>query len=651
MGTASGPVRAARFGPFAVDFRAGELLKQGRKVRLQEQPLQVLALLLERPGEVVTRDELQQKLWPGDTFVDFDHGLNNAINRLREALNDSAENPRYIETLPRRGYRFIAEVEREPGAVEPSPVPGVTSTEAAMKPIPVPRRRPPVLALAAAFLALLGALVVALNVGGWRDRLSASTSPPRIRSLAVLPLANLTGDESQEYFVDGMTDALTTNLAQIGALRVISRTSAMQYKGQNKSMAQIRRELNVDAVVEGSVVRSGNRVRINAQLIYAPGDRHLWAKSYEADLHDVLTLQNNVARAIADEIRIAVSPEEKARLGSRRPVGPEAYEALLRGRYSCAKRTETSMKKGIEYLEQAIALEPGYAQAYAELSDCYRLIQFFGAAPPEEFWPKAKAAAEKALELDDSLAEAHTSLAVLLWRHDWNWTKSETEFRRALQLNPNYAEAHRTYAVYLRMMGRFEEAFAEMKRAQELDPLSATLSSDVALLSFHWGKYNQAIQEGRKVLEIEPNHAQTHFVLGRAYTQMGNFPQAVRELEKAIELSGGNPAYVAALGCTYAAAGDRKRARQVLEELKQTSRKRYVPPYSLATIYAGLGEKDAAFANLEKAYAERSFLLPVLHLDPQLHSLRLDPRFQDLVRRIGLNPLQPVPRYNPASPR
>lgn len=614
------PRRAIRFGVFEVDPQSGELRRQGVHIKLQEQPLQVLALLLERPGELITREELQQKLWPADTFVDFDVGLNTAIKRLRDALGDSADNPRFVETLPRRGYRFIA------------PLHGVDAApDQSEAPVRYPWKSRPVAALG--LVAALVAAVLGLNLGGIRHRLFGV---PRIESLAVLPLENLTGDPAQDYFVDGMTDALTTDLAQIGSLRVISRTSAMRYKGARKPLPQIARELNVDAVVEGSVARSGNRVRINAQLVHAPTDRHLWAASYEREAENILALQNEVARAIAGEIELKLTPDEQARLQRARPVNPAAYEALLRARYSCTKRTEATMKKGIEYFEQAIALDPNYAQAHAELSDCYRLIQFFGSGAPEEYWPKAKTAAEKALELDDNLAEAHTSLAVLLWRHDWNWSKSEAEFRRALVLNPNYAEAHRTYSIYLRMVGRFDDSLEEMKQARALDPLSASTNSDLALVFYFWRKYERAVEEGKKVLELEPNHPQTHYVIGRSYADMKDFPKAVTELEKAMSLSGDNPAYVSALGYTYAVAGDKKRARSVLLELRQTSKKRYVPPYCVATIYAGLEEKDAAFSELEKAYAERSFLFPILHLDPQLDSLRSDPRFADLVHRLNL---------------
>jgi TolB-like protein/DNA-binding winged helix-turn-helix (wHTH) protein/Flp pilus assembly protein TadD len=615
-----------RFGEFEADLRSGELRRRGLKVKLADQSFQVLALLLENPGQVVTREELQQKLWAQDTFVDFEAGLNSAIKRLRDALGDSADEPRFIETLPRRGYRFLVPVQVD-GHAAPA--------EAAVAPAPLPGaawKKPAV--AAPALVVLVVAAVLGFNVGGLRHRLFRGS--PRIQSLAVLPLENLTGDPAQDYLVDGMTDALTTNLAQAGALRVISRTSAMQYKGTRKPLRQIAKELDVDAVVEGSVARSGSRVRINAQLVEAASDRHLWAASYERDAENILALQNEVARAIAKEIEVKLTPDEHARLARARPVNPAAYEALLKGRYTCTKRTEAAMKKGIEFFEQAIALQPDYAQAYAELSDCYRLIQFFGSGAPEEYWLKAKAAAEKALELDDSLAEAHTSLAVLLWRHDWNWATSEAEFRRALQLNPNYVEGRRAYSVYLRTVGRFQEALAESRRARDLDPLSPTLRSDLALLFYWWRKYGPAVEEARKTLEIEPSHAQTHYVLGRSYAQMKEFPKAVAELEQAISLSGGNPAYVTALGYTYALAGDKKQARKALEELRQTSRRRYVPPYGLAAIYAGLGEKDAAFAELEKAYAERSFLFPVLHLDPQFDSLRSDPRFADLVRRLNL---------------
>jgi len=645
MAPTSRASHGVRFGDFEVNLRSGELRRNGLKVKLADQSFQVLALLLDNPGEVVTREELQQKLWAQDTFVDFEAGLNSAIKRLRDALGDSAEEPRFVETLPRRGYRFIAAAERnhqEPAAVVLPPE--IVSEGQALRRW---RWRLPV-AIGSAFATVLLALLVALNVGGWRDRLLGGNNPP-IRSLAVLPLENLTGDSAQDYFVDGMTDALTTDLAGVSSLTVISRTSAMQYKGARKPLRQIAKELNVDAIVEGSVIRSGNRVRISAQLIEAATDRHLWAGSYERDVGDILALQSEVAWAIASEIQAKLTPDEQTRLARTRLLNPAAYEALLRGRYSCAKRTESSMRKGIENLEQAIALDPDYAQAYAELSNCYRLIQFFGSVAPEESWPKAKAAAEKALELDDTLAEAHTSLAVLLWRHDWNWENSEAEFRRALQLNPNYAEAHRAYSVYLRTMGQFEEALAESNRTRELDPLSLAVNNEQAMIFYSWRKYDQAVKEGQKGIEIEPNNPQTHYVLGRAYAQLGDFPRAVAETEKAISLSGDNPVYVAALGYTYATAGDKKRARMILEELKQTSKKRYVPPYSLATIYAGLGEKDAAFAELEKAYAERSFLFPVLHLDPQLDPLRSDPRFADLVRRLRL-PAQSAAQLPRSSP-
>jgi TolB-like protein/DNA-binding winged helix-turn-helix (wHTH) protein/Tfp pilus assembly protein PilF len=632
-----------RFGAFELNLRSGELRKHGIRLKLQDQPLQVLTMLLEKRGEVVTRDELRQKLWSDDTFVDFDAGLNSAVKKLRNALGDSAENHSYIETLPRRGYRFIGEVESEPGAAEPSAIPKVASAETAGKPSQVPGRRSlPVIVFAGASLVVLVGLGVGLNVGDWRYRLFDFNRPPQIRTMAVLPLVNLTGDASEDYFVDGMTDALTTNLAQIRALRVISRTTAMQYKGekgQNRSMDQIGKELNVDAVVEGSVVRSGDRVRINAQLIHVPSDQHLWAKSYEADIRDIVVLQNEMARAIAEAVRITVTPQEKARWASKRTVSPEAYEAYVRGRFFWNKRNPEGFKRAIEYFQQAIVLEADYAEAYSGLSDSYRMAQHFDPIAPGEAWPKAKAAAEKALELDDSLAEAHTSLAVYLWRHDWDWTRSEAEFRRAIELNPNYAEAHRTYAVFLRTIGRFEEALAEYKLALEPERLSVVVLADAGQLYYWWRDYPSAIEYHLKALELDANFAQAHYGLGRIYLEMGDFTKAISSMENAVRLSDGNTAYVARLGYTFARSGKPDRAREILEALTHPVATRYVSPYCLAVLCTGLGQTDQAFAHFEQAFRDRSFELPLLNIDPQVDALRSDPRFSDLVRRMGLTPM------------
>jgi len=462
----------------------------------------------------------------------------------------------------------------------------------------------------------------------------------RIKALAVLPLEDLSSDPGRDYFADGMTEALITDLAKIKALRVISRTSVMQYRGVRKPLPQIARELNVDAVVEGSVLRAGNRVRITAQLIHAAADQHLWAESYERDLRDILSLQSEVAQAIANEIQITLTPRDQARLASVRTVDPEAYQLYLKGRFYWNKRTETDLKRGIEYFRQAIDLDPNYALAYAGIADCYSLLgwDLFGALPPREALPIAKAAARKALEIDDSLAEAHSSLAWTKLAFDWDWSSAESEFKRAIELNPGYAVTHHWYAECLAGMGRHAEALAEIKQAQELDPLSLIISSVAGWILYFDRQDDQAIAQFRKTLELDPNFWVAHWTLGRAYEQKAMFAEAVAEIQKAIDLSEGSPLSLAALGHTYAVSGSQAEAQKVLDKLKESSKQRYISPYSIAAIHAGLGEKDQVFMWLEKAYEERSGWLIWLRAEPISDPLRSDPRFQDLLRRIGLPP-------------
>jgi len=469
-------------------------------------------------------------------------------------------------------------------------------------------------------------------------RRSRRATRGRIQAVAVLPLADLSDQQpAPDYFADGMTEALITDLAKIKALRVISRTSVMQYKGVQRPLPQIARELNVDAVVEGSVLRSGKRVRITAQLIHAATDQHLWAESYERDLRDVLSLQSEVARAIANEIQVKLTPQEQARLVSARSIDPEAYQLYLKGRFYWNKRTEAGLKKGIEYFHQAIDLDPNYALAYAGIADCYSLLgwDLFGALPPREALPIAKAAAKKALETDDSLAEAHNSLAWTKLAFDWDWMGAEREFKRAIELNPGYAVAHHWYAECLAGMGRYAEALAEIRQAQELDPLSLIISSIVGWVLYFDRKDDQAIAEFRKALELDPNFWVAHWTLGRAYEQKAMFVEAIAEIQKAIDFSGGSPLSLAALGHTYAVWGMRAEAERVLNELKELP-EGYISPYGIAAIHAGLGEKDQAFIWLEKAYEERSGWLIWLRAEPISDPLRSDPRFQDLLRRVGL---------------
>jgi TolB-like protein/Flp pilus assembly protein TadD len=492
------------------------------------------------------------------------------------------------------------------------------------------------IALVAVLAVLLG-----MNVASLRDRLVTAVGArhsaplPKIESIAVLPLANLSGDPEQEYFADGMTEELITDLGKISALRVISRTSVMQYKGTKKPMPEIARELNVDAMVEGSVLRSGGRVRITAQLIQANPEKHLWAESYERDLRDVLALQGEVARDITNEIQIKLTPQQQARLASARPVNPGAYELYLKGRYEWNKRTEQGLKKGMQYFKDAIAQDPNYAAAYAGLADSYHVLADNGFLPAGDAEPKAKVAALKALEIDGDLAEAHASLAGPLADFDRDWTGAERECRRAIELNPGYATAHHFYALFLSNLGRHDEAIREIEEARKLDPLSVRINANVGLVLYLARQYDAAIEQLRKTLELEPNDVASHAYLGWTYLQKGMHQEAVAEFQKAVNQQIGSLAPIAGLAQAYAVAGKRDEARRVLNQVKALSGQKFVVPYQIATIYVGLGEREEAFAWLERAFEAHDSKLGALNVDPSLDSLRSDPRFQDLLRRMN----------------
>jgi TolB-like protein/DNA-binding winged helix-turn-helix (wHTH) protein len=628
--------RRTRFDAFDVDMRSGEVRKHGIRLKLHGQPFQVLSLLLEHPGDVVTREELRQKLWPGDTFVDFDTGLNSAVKKLRDVLGDSAEEPRYVETLPRRGYRWLAPVEYD-GDISANVPAAVPLNEAA--PASKVRRLHAAETSGIAFLCVL-ALLFALDVGKLRTRLLGSAVPVRIQSVAVLPLENLSHDPEQEYFADGMTEELIMNLGKIGALHVTSRTSVMRYKRTEKSLPQIARELNVDGIVEGTVQRSGDRVRITAQLIDARADQHLWAKSYERDLRDILALQDEVAQAIANELKIELMPHGQARPASSRPVDTRAYEAYLKGRYYSGKRTEKELKKSVEYYEQAIKIDPNYAPAYAGMADAYALLGFRGNLPSNEALSRAKAAALKAVELDDSLAAAHASLAFIAETHEWDWPAAEREYKRALELNPGYAAAHNWYAGYLMYVGRFEEGIAEAKLARDLDPLSLPVNNALAGRFLVAGRIHEALEQLQKTLDMDPHFAPAHQTLGWAYLNMGKHEEAIQEFEQAIQLSGTNDMdQMVDLGFAYAASGKREKARRILAQLKKLHEQGLVPSGSIGILYGALGDKDEAFAWLDKAYAERDPELTYIKVrNRRFEPLRSDPRFQDLLRRMDLPP-------------
>ena len=625
------------FGVFELDPAAGELRKRGQRVRLQQQPFQVLAMLLERAGQVVSREELQKTLWAADTFVDFDHGLNKAINKIREALGDSAESPRFVETVARRGYRFIADVKLADAVpVRPEPValasqaptenrvsedPGTAS--------PASRRLAPAWTITTLVLVLLLA-----SVAAWTLRSRGSPSPV-IRSLAVLPMESLSNDASQDYFADGMTDELISDLGQISALRVISRTSVMGYKHTRKSLPEIARELNVDAVVEGTVLRSGNQVRITAQLIEAAADRHLWSQSYQRELRDTLALQNTVARAIAEQIRITLNPREQATLRSVTVVDPVAYESYLKGRYFWNKRTANGLKVALAYFNQATEEDPKYAQAYSGLADTYALLGDwqYAVMTPKEALPQAKAAAIKALELDGTLGEAHNSLAFCLDGFDWDFESGGKEFQRAIELNPGYATAHHWYAWHLALLHRYDDAIVEMRKAETVDPLSLVINADLAELLALSHRYDESIRQSRKTIEMDPNFGLAHNHLGQAYLAQHKIDEAIAELQEAVRLSTRSPTCIANLARAFAASGKRSEAEQLLNELKKRSSLGQSYASEIAVIYAALGDTTQAMHWLEQGHEER--FNPGVLFRPGFDLLRSDPRFQDLVRRTG----------------
>ncbi len=636
-----------RFGVFEVDLRVGELTKRGLRIRLQEQPFQILAMLLERPGELVTREELREKIW-GQTVVDFDHGLNKAINKIRDALGDSAENPRFVETVARRGYRFLADVtpidtaaERRPEPEIDGLVPPADAHRVEPAHLDAPPKRP-YRSRARIGVGLTLALVLAASLS-W-ILYSRSESSPKIRSLAVLPLESLSGDVSQDYFTDGMTDQLIADLGQISALRVISRTSAMAYKGVHRPLVEIARELNVDAVVEGTVLRSGERVRITAQLIRVPNEKHLWAHSYEGDLQDTLALQNSVARAIAQQIQVTLNPQEEAALKKSNPVNAEAYEAYLRGRYFWNKRTTEGLVRAIDYFRRATETDPDYAKAYSGLADSYALSGDweYGILSPQEAFPKAKAAATKALALDDNLSEAHTSLAFIEDLYEWDWASAEKEYKRALALNPSYATAHQWYASHLMVTGRNGEAIAELKKAESLDPLSLIISADLADILCVAHLYDESVQQSQKALAMDPHFAVAHYLLGQALVQKHQHDEAIVEFRRAIELSGANTTFESNLANAYAVSGRREEAMKIVKEIESRQIQSSATDASIALVYVGLGDNDQAMIWLNKAYQAR--FNPSILMRPAFDQLRSSPQFQDLLRRIGLSSRQTISR-------
>lgn len=577
------------FDCYRVDFARRLLLRGGELVQLPAKALDTLLVLIQRRGEVVTKEDLIKAVWP-DAFVE-EGNLSQSIHVLRRALGESVEEHRYIVTVPGRGYRFVADL-REIPEIKGDPA----------------------------------------------SSLPASSLPPRVM-LAVLPFEDISRQKGEEYFSDGLTEEMITQLGRMNPewLGVIARTSAMHYKDCDRTVQQIGCELGVSYVLEGSVRRVGRRVRVTAQLIQVADQTHLWAESYDRELGNILALQNDVACAIADEIRIKLTPRERARLGKVRPVNPEAYDAYLKGRYFWNKRTKEALEKSIRWFERAIEKDPDYASAYAGLADSYCLLAntAYSALPPKEAFSKARVATLKALEIDKTLAEAHASLAQLDL-YEFDWLAAERELRQSIELNPGFAVAHHWYALYLSAKGRFKEALAEANRAYGLDPLSVIINRDLGLIYYYARQPDRAIEQYRKTLELDPNFALAHQALGRAYLEMGMYTKGVEEIRLAVRLSGESVGMLAALAHAYGLAGKTERARGILGDLTERSRRSYVPPTSIAVIYAGLGEKENALEWLEKAWGDQDVGLHTLKVHPIFNGLCTDPRFQDLLRRMNL---------------
>ena len=589
-------------------MHSGEVRTNGVTIRLSAQPLQILLLLLERPGELITRDEIRERLWPAGTFVDFDTGLNSGVKRLREALGDSAEHPQIIETLPRRGYRLIAAVEE----------PQLETAHA--------RWWKTKAALGAAIL-LLSVVIVGAAFRFGRPVV------PRIDSIAVLPFANLSGDRQQDYFADGMTDALIAELAQLRDLRVISRTSIMQYKDSKKPLPQIARELNVDAILEGSVIRSGQKVHTTAQVIHAGTDRHLWTRTYQRDVGDVTIFERELARDVAGALRRESRPLESS--GSAVRVNPQAYESYLRSHFAAGRQSVDGLMQAIAYAQDAIAKQPDFAPAHAACARFYYESAFVGPSPQDSV-RKAESAARKALQLDETLPLAHIILGQVLYRFHWNWVAAEAQLRRAVELSPSDSDAHRSYSVFLVMQDRSAAAVTSAQRAIALDPLSLQARQDLGRALRAARRYDEAIDSYRKALEIEPTNPRAHYHLGRTYLVAGKATEATAALETAVKLSKRNLRYLTYLGYAYGKTGRLDDARAILQELERRSGEQYVSPMGWALVHAGLGDTRATLDLLEEAYRQRAFELTEAREFAAFEYLYADPRFQELMRRVGL---------------
>ena len=624
-----------RFGVFEADLETGELRKNGAKVPLQGQPFQVCAILLERSGKLVTREELRQKVWPEDTFVDFDHAVNTAIKKIRIALGDEADNPRFVQTLPRRGYRFICPVLTGDGQLAEAEYPAAAATPV-VETGPIDQRlsaRPRFLVtiLVSCFAV---ALAVIVYLGGRRMRAGPFPSSGYVM-LAVLPFQNLSGDPSQDYFSDGLTEEM---IAQLGALSpdqlgVIARTTSMAYKHTSKSVEQIGSELGVGYVLESSVRRDGNQVRISVQLIRVHGQLHVWARSYDRHISHSIELQEEVAKAVAEQIEVKLSPSYKGRTNPHH-LDAQANEAYLRGRYFWNQFTPEGYRKAISYFQQAIERDSDFAEAYSGLADSYNFLVVTDSIPAGEGHLKALEAARRAVSLGVDLAEPHASLAVAMARSEWNWPGAENEFKRAITLNPSYAMVHRLYASILAATRRHHEAWQQINEAMRLDPLSLPNNAEVVRTLYYARNYDQAIEQGQKAMQLDPNYVRTHFWLGRVYSQKGMHREAIAAAEKILESMPDSTLGLTEMAYSLAVAGRRKEARQILRRLEGRSTSAFVPAYNFAVIHIALNEEEVAMRYMQQAYENRDWALLVLAVEPRLDPLRRDPRFQEISAKL-----------------
>ena len=661
MVTAAEPIRTYEFGVFTVELPGGELRKHGTRLKIQERPLQLLIALLERPGEIVSREELRQRLWPDGTFVDFDHNISSAINKLRTVLNDSASHPRFIETVGRRGYRFLADVKRvsrESVTASVSAAPAASASavlavqEQKLPEIPIGGAR-----LGARFprrwvIVAAAVLLVSLVAAGyfqWRRSAGTGDAPSQRVMLAVLPFENLTGDPGQEYFSDGLTEEMIAELGRLNPdhLGVIARTSVMIYKHSPKGLDQIGRELGVQYVIEGSVRRDANHVRITAQLIQVKDQTHLWAREYDRELKNLLVVQGEIAQELADEIKLTIGDQPNSKADAANRLHPaaraatsyEVYDLYLKGRYFWNKRSPSGFQQAAEYFQQAIAKDPNYAPAYAGLADTYGLMSTWYLVPHAEYMPKAREAALKALALDETLAEAHVSLALIAENYDYDWETAEKEFQRAIQLNPEYATAHQWYAEYLSWQGRFNEALAESDRARQLDPMSLIIANDRGAILYYARQYDRAIEQCQAVLKMDPgtseNFGNARNFIFLSEIEQGKFPQAIEGYNRGYG-STDHPWAWAMKAYAYGRWDKKEESQRALKKFLQLSPQLTEQTPALLFAYFSGPDKKKILDLLEKAYQERSPALTNLKVDPKYDNLRSEPRFQELLRRLRL---------------